>query len=155
MSHKTGGEFYLRFQTPLARLGPLFLDGSVTASVGQRRYRLDRGIGILTDPATIRFTAARLAGRLQVSTLLPQHSQKAGQIRLSASLGLEAAYIRTRFRSALIDRPAITRQVIPVLGLAAEWRWHQPKGLTPVLRASADFGPARSFGLALGFGLQF
>lgn len=153
IARQVGGDFYATLRQALPPVGPLLWDASVTAAVGRRRYRLPQGIGILTDPAVISFTAASLTGRVSASWMwqMPRDMQ----VKLSASLGAELAYIRTHIRSALIDRPAITRHLSPVTGLAAELRWRRPQGISPVVRASVDLGAGRQVGFALGLGLQF
>lgn len=161
ITQKSGGDFYVTLQKPLANAGPLALEGAVTAAIGHRTYLLAKGIGILTDPTRISFTAARLRTQMKLSNTLRiadlpgQSWLDPAQLKLSASLGLEAAYVRTHFKSALIDRPATTKTLKPVGGLSAEIRWQRPAGAVPVLRGSLDIGADRTIATALGFGWQF
>lgn len=155
VTRTSGADVFVAMRQQLGRVGPIELEGVVIAQLGQRRYGLPTGIGIFTDPATITFQGATLGGHLNASLSWSGSGPGAVGLTLSARMGLEAGYIRTHVRSALIDRPAITRRLTPMLGVAAELQWRQVDRPTPFLRASAETGAARQLALNVSAGLRF
>jgi len=95
------------------------LEASVLTGIGESRYRLPKGMGILTDPVDIGFRSLSVTPELALSRRADLGALS-GQVVLG--LGMQAARSRVTVRSALLDvsETVMTRRPYARLGLVLE-----------------------------------